>query len=252
LLRVNAYDSKEEVMMDEIRSAVERRPAEKVAADMGSGVLAVTFALAPEIEPLVNEWYATWHASDVLRVPGFTGLHRYRSLTEPLRHMTLWEVEDVAFPFSDEYRSYTHRSWRSFAESKADPSLRGDSERLGWREIPVAQVVGAGDGERIGPAGVRTITMEISPEHQPDFHRWYDEEHVPDLLSRGTHRSVRRFQVEGSDRFVAVWELNDLHHHLRDTYRPAPLSPWSQRIAEYRLGVSRDTWEKIVVAKVVA
>ena len=54
------------------------------------------------------------------------------------------------------------------------------------------------------------VMMDIDPEHEEDFNRWYEEEHVPERLSVPGFISGRRFRaVEGAPRYLALYELEN-------------------------------------------
>jgi len=57
-----------------------------------------------------------------------------------------------------------------------------------------------------------TVRATISPDQEAAFNRWYNEEHVPQVLQFPGLVSARRYKVlEGDDAFqyMAVYELQD-------------------------------------------
>ena len=79
------------------------------------------------------------------------------------------------------------------------------------------------------------VMMEIDPEYEDDFNRWYNEEHLPERLSVPGFVSARRFRaVEGSPRYLALYELESpevLHseaylHFLQGEGK----TEWTQRV----------------------
>ncbi len=56
--------------------------------------------------------------------------------------------------------------------------------------------------------GLLLIMMEIDPEHEEDFNRWYAQEHIAERLGIPGVLSARRFKVtEGSPKYLALYEL---------------------------------------------
>jgi hypothetical protein len=56
--------------------------------------------------------------------------------------------------------------------------------------------------------GLLLVMADIAPEHEDEFNRWYDEEHVPERLSIPGFLSARRFRaLEGGPRYLALYEL---------------------------------------------
>ena len=63
--------------------------------------------------------------------------------------------------------------------------------------------------------GLLLVMMDIDPEHEADFNRWYNEEHVPERLAIPGFVRARRFRaLSGEPRYLALYELkspNVLH-----------------------------------------
>jgi antibiotic biosynthesis monooxygenase (ABM) superfamily enzyme len=56
------------------------------------------------------------------------------------------------------------------------------------------------------------VKATISPDQEAAFNRWYNEEHVPDVLKFPGVVSARRYRaIEGEDtyRYMAVYEVQD-------------------------------------------
>ena len=77
--------------------------------------------------------------------------------------------------------------------------------------------------------GLLMVWTDVDPEHEAEFNRWYNEEHlnrllgVPGFLSAGRYRAIR-----GGPKYLAFYELED-HHVMRSSafldevrYRPSP------------------------------
>lgn len=65
------------------------------------------------------------------------------------------------------------------------------------------------------PAGVTTgspvlhiVRVDIAPEHEEAFNRWYDAVHVPALLACPGWLSARRFvSLEDGPKYAAIYEV---------------------------------------------
>ena len=58
--------------------------------------------------------------------------------------------------------------------------------------------------------GLLLVMCDIAPEHEAEFNRWYDEEHIPERLSIPGFLSARRFRaIEGGPRYLALYELEN-------------------------------------------
>jgi hypothetical protein len=53
----------------------------------------------------------------------------------------------------------------------------------------------------------------VEPEHEVEFNRWYDEEHLAERLEIPGYVSARRFKLEegsgGVLKYLCIWELED-------------------------------------------
>src|SRR5260370_26257280 len=80
--------------------------------------------------------------------------------------------------------------------------------------------------------GLLMVWTDVDPEHEAEFNRWYNEEHlnrllgVPGFLSAGRYRAIR-----GGPKYLAFYELEN-HHVMRSSsflhevrHPPAPARP---------------------------
>lgn len=79
--------------------------------------------------------------------------------------------------------------------------------------------------------------IDVDPEHEEEFNRWYAEEHFPERIGCPGFLSGRRFvAVEGEPKYLALYDLRD--SDVLDSADYAPLrqpSEWTRRIrAHYK------------------
>ena len=92
----------------------------------------------------------------------------------------------------------------------------------------------ATDRQPVGSALLHVMT-DCDPELAEEFQRWYDEEHVPRLLSAAGVHSARRFRsdaagVEGFP-FLALYELADVAVVQSEAFLSASApTPWRERL----------------------
>jgi hypothetical protein len=88
--------------------------------------------------------------------------------------------------------------------------------------------------------GLLMVWTDIDAEFEPEFNRWYDEEHIPRLLQIPGFLSAGRYSaLQGGPKYLAIYELED-HNVLRsaaylDTLKYQP-SPQRQRTGTSRIG----------------
>ena len=59
---------------------------------------------------------------------------------------------------------------------------------------------------------VLLVMMDVDPENEVEFNRWYDEEHLTERLEIPGYVSARRFKLEegeGMLKYLCIWELED-------------------------------------------
>jgi antibiotic biosynthesis monooxygenase (ABM) superfamily enzyme len=59
---------------------------------------------------------------------------------------------------------------------------------------------------------VLVVMMEVDPEHEDEFNRWYDEEHLPERMGIPGYISARRFKLEEGEgvlTYLCIWEMED-------------------------------------------
>jgi hypothetical protein len=88
--------------------------------------------------------------------------------------------------------------------------------------------------------GLLMLWCDVDQEHEAEFNRWYDEEHVKRLTSvPGFLNGGRYVALKGGPKYLAMYELED-HHVLRsaaflDEVRYKP-SPWRQKTSGGHVG----------------
>jgi hypothetical protein len=88
--------------------------------------------------------------------------------------------------------------------------------------------------------GLLMLWCDVDQEHEAEFNRWYDEEHIKRLTSvPGFLNGGRYVALKGGPKYLAMYELED-HHVLRsaaflDEVRYTP-SPWRQKTSGGHVG----------------
>lgn len=76
--------------------------------------------------------------------------------------------------------------------------------------------------------------MDIDPEHEEEFERWYREEHLPDRAYCPGFLSARRFRaIEGGPKYLAFYDLQSPDVLESEAYRRIRTTPWT-RVMEPR------------------
>ena len=78
---------------------------------------------------------------------------------------------------------------------------------------------------------ILVVMMDVDPEHDEEFNRWYNDEHLPERLEIPGYVSARRFKLEegqGVLKYLCIWELEDAsplqsHEYQAQNDRPSEL-----------------------------
>ena len=94
----------------------------------------------------------------------------------------------------------------------------------------------AGRGE-----GLLAVGMQPEPDAETEFNEWYDTEHMPPRLRvPGVVGGTRFVAVEGSPKYLAVFELSDPSVFGADAWvAAAEVTPWTIRMRGLTHGRSR-------------
>jgi hypothetical protein len=102
-----------------------------------------------------------------------------------------------------------------------------------------------GDVEQ-APGALLVVDVVVDPEHEDDFNRWYDEEHIPEKRATPGFRSARRFaHMDGGGRYLAVYEVDDVDTVTSEAYMTQPQSEWSKSVQAHWLRLDRSVWVEI-------
>ena len=90
-------------------------------------------------------------------------------------------------------------------------------------------------------AALLFVLVDVDVEHDAEFNRWYDEEHLPERLSApGFLDAARYVATKGGPRYLAVYELESAEAMQTAEYRRQSENPteWSKRMSPTVIGRS--------------
>jgi hypothetical protein len=95
--------------------------------------------------------------------------------------------------------------------------------------------------------GLLLVMIDIDPEHEEEFNRWYNEEHLPERRACPGFLSGRRFvAVEGEPKYLALYDLENPEVLQSEPYRKifGP-SEWTKRISKHFVRSVRNVYLEI-------
>ncbi len=85
--------------------------------------------------------------------------------------------------------------------------------------------------------GLMIVWADIPPEMEDDFNRWYNEEHLAELLSVPGVLSAARYEATRSGpKHMAVYELESPAVVETDAFTSRPRTDWGQRVSPSLIG----------------
>lgn len=197
------------------------------------GLLVVATEVEPGAEAEWNRWYDNRHVPQLLTVPGFLRARRYTAVegidgTRP--YLALYDLASAAVLTSDAYLALRQ------------PPQRTEEDRMMLRRfkasfrLEMTQINPPVTAPPEPPAFGALLVVGLDPEpaYEEEYNAWYDEEHLPGLLPVPGVLRARRFRaLDGSPRYLAVYELAaaDVRHSA--SFERAIDTPWSTRMRRH-------------------
>jgi hypothetical protein len=72
-------------------------------------------------------------------------------------------------------------------------------------------------------------TKPAAPDQTDEYHRWHDDTHVPEMLTIDGFVSARRWQPDGADTFITLYEIDTdvdtARANLKAAFQSGRMSP---------------------------
>jgi len=156
---------------------------------MGQTILFSEMTPPPHQEDVFNAWYDGEHIPLRMTAPGFEGAQRYRDGTTR-NYLAIYEMNSPAALATPEYKKIKNEPSALSREMLA--SVSGFTRYIGT-EVAVAPATGWQD--ILEASTVYAVFFDAPAERCTDFDKWYDQDHVPILLTDKRWLGVRRFKV---------------------------------------------------------
>ena len=98
--------------------------------------------------------------------------------------------------------------------------------------------------------GILLVFSDVAPEHDEEFNRWYNKEHLPERLSiPGVLDAARYEAVQGGPKYLACYELASSDAWYSDGWQKWLKNPteWSKRMSPSVIGTTyiRNLYKRI-------
>jgi hypothetical protein len=103
---------------------------------------------------------------------------------------------------------------------------------------------GRGDAMKLKKHILLFVRIDVEPECEEEFNRWYNEEHIPTLLKvPGVLWAKRAINTGKGPKYIAVYEHENIDVQNSEAYRKAAQTEWTRRIEPHLLKREREIYE---------
>ncbi len=190
------------------------------------GLLLTITEPKPEFEEEFNAWYDTEHIPERVAIPGFLSARRWVSDAKPGegKYLATYELVSPGVLQTTEYLARVGEHFTPW-------SKRMIARAVVFRRWACEQIAPGETEPHMMAHAVFVAIGDSPPEHEAEFDRWYNEEHLP-LLSRvpGVLRARRFFDPQGKPRYIALYDLADELVPDHPDWQAAIRTDWAKRI----------------------
>ncbi|PPQ93337.1 hypothetical protein CVT25_014466 [Psilocybe cyanescens] len=159
-----------------------------------------------------NDWYDNEHAPKRLTVPGFSNAVRYKAIDEQTpTWLAMYDLVTSSVPYHAPYKALSSQP------SEKDKSIIPRMEfftRSVWELISEKSHPTAPSGSTVAKH-ILIVTCLAPPESAEDFNKWYEDEHIPEILRLGCFRARRYKLMESVDLTKKTNpSVNEVHNYL--------------------------------------
>ncbi|MFC1885694.1 hypothetical protein ACFLZM_01365 [Thermodesulfobacteriota bacterium] len=91
-----------------------------------------------------------------------------------------------------------------------------------------------------------TVEIDVEPEMEDELNRWYNEEHLPNLLKvPGVVWGKRGANTGPGIKFIAVYEHESIDIQHTQAYKEAVDTEWTRKLRPHYLKFERNVYEVI-------
>ena len=192
---------------------------------MANAVLIAGFNYRNVAADEFNDWYDTEHVPERRRVAGFLNCQRWIGADDPKISIATYDLAALSVLQSPAYKAIAYENlspWSKRVVGRCERLLRYE----GNQTLP---------GDAVAPDDAPALlvnAMNAAPEHEADFNRWYDEEHIPALAAVPGVLCARRFRAASTtlQNYVALYHMVSPEVCATAAWLKAVETPWTAKI----------------------
>jgi hypothetical protein len=149
-------------------------------------------------EDAFNAWYNGTHLPDFVACPGILSASRYECVDGQPKHLAVYDLDSPAAVATPEVRKVW--GWGPVA-----PSLRNAHGRV-YRRTIALDAADPGTGET---DFILVTSSDVMPGAEGDFNAWYNDAHLPEILTCPGFRSATRYEcTAGEPTYLAFYDID--------------------------------------------
>lgn len=192
--------------------------------DAARGLITVWLNVAAEHERELNDWYKKEHLKQVVALPGFIRARRYAVEDAPLKYLAWYETVDENVEPGPHFQKVIAQptEW-----SQRMRMLYGEQrERFNFRLMRDVGRVAETD-----TPWLYIVHTDIPDNVVDEYNEWYDNEHLPRLVTvPGVVRARRYTAVGANPRYLTAYELTDKNAFESAEGLQARKTPWTAKM----------------------
>ena len=197
---------------------------------MSRGLLLAVFDFSNAAGDEFHDWYDLEHIPERRSLAGFDNCERWISVEKPDVSVASYDLETHDVIRGDAYKAIAYENlsvWSKRIAGICDIPLRFEGTQITPGNEPAPMDAGA----------LLLNAMNVEEEAEDDFNAWYDEEHVPALLTVPGTLTARRYRSAedggGTHRYVAIYHLAAAEVTASEAWQKAVDTSWSAKIRPY-------------------
>jgi hypothetical protein len=188
------------------------------------GLLVAGFNYSNAAEDEFNDWYDTEHVPERERTAGFINAQRWLGADDPKISIATYDLESLDVLQSPGYRAIGGANlspWSKRMTGKCERICRFEAEQT----LPGRQAAPANAG------GMMMFAMNVAADVEAEFNAWYNDEHMPALLTVPGCLSARRFHmIGGTHRYLALFHLTAPEVQASQAWKERAGTPWTAKM----------------------
>ena len=171
----------------------------------------------------VDDWYDLEHIPQRVALPGFVSVERWTSVEGEALSLTIYDVTTLDVITSPPYLAITG--------DHMTPWTRRIFPRTERNRYEAAITLDMHKPGRETASGLLLVGMNVAPEMEAEFNRWYVEEHVPNLFALPGVLGARRYESRtGGRKHLAMYHLEAPEVQASPEWKRAIDTPWGSSV----------------------